>query len=156
VATERLEFEAVVEAEGPGALVRLPADTAERFGTRARFPVRATFNGVAYRGSTMPTGDGTFCLGLTKAVRAAAGVAPDDPVQVTVERDTGERTVEVPADLAAALAGHPEGARRFEAMSYTHRREYVEWIESAKRADTRARRVAKAVAMIAGDQASYQ
>ncbi len=153
MAPERLEFEAVVEAEGPGAFVQLPDHTAERFGTRARFPVSATFNGVEYRGSTMPTGDGRFCLGLTKAVRAEAGVAVGDPVRVTVERDTEERTVEAPDDLATALATHPEAARRFEQLSYTHRKEYVDWLESAKRADTRARRVQKAVEMIAGGEA---
>jgi hypothetical protein len=152
VTVGRLEFEAVVEADGPGAFVRLPDDTAERFGTRARFPVSATFNGVAYRGSTMPTGDGRFCLGLTKAVRADAGVAVGDPVRVTVERDAEERTVEVPDDLSAALAGRPDAARRFEQLSFTHRKEYVEWIQSAKRADTRARRLQKAVGMIAGDE----
>jgi Domain of unknown function (DUF1905) len=68
---ERIDFEAPIEAgPGGGAFVRLPAAAAEIFGTRARFPVRASFNGVAYRGSTMPLGDGTFCVGVTKAVQA--------------------------------------------------------------------------------------
>ena len=152
MAEGRLEFDAVVEAgEGPGAFVRLPDDAADRFGTKARFPVRATFNDVAYRGSTMPTGDGRFCLGLTKAVRAEAGVSVGDPVRVTVELDTEERTVDVPDDLSTALAAHPEAARRFEHLSYSHRKEYVEWIDSAKRAETRARRLEQTVVMLTGN-----
>src|SRR5207244_12593593 len=62
--------------------------------TRARFPVLVTFNGVAYRGSTMPIGDGTFCVGVTRAVQARAGASVGDRVAVVVERDAGERTVD--------------------------------------------------------------
>ena len=154
MAPERLEFEAVVEAEGPGAFVQLPDHTAERFGTRARFPVSATFNGVEYRGSTMPTGDGRFCLGLNQG---GAGRGRTWRWATRCASPSGgtprERTVEAPDDLATALATHPEAARRFEQLSYTHRKEYVDWLESAKRADTRARRVQKAVEMIAGGEA---
>jgi hypothetical protein len=145
----RIEFDAVVEAgRGGGALVVMPAKSADVFGTGARFPVKATFNGRAYRGSTMPIGDGTFCVGITKALRAAAGVEIGDTVHVVVERDDDPRTVEVPPELAGALrrAGLEE---RFGAMAYTHRKEYVEWISDAKREQTRAARIEKAVAMIA-------
>jgi len=144
-----MEFEAVVEAgRGGGALVRLPDDAADHFGTRGRFPVRATFNGVAYRGSTMPMGDGTFCLGVTKAVQAETGVRPGGRVSVVVERDEEERTVALPVELADALARHPEAAARFERMPFTHRREYAEWIASAKRPETRQRRVERALERI--------
>lgn len=125
----------------------LPGNAATIFGTRARIPVRATFNGFPYRGSAMPLGDGRFGLGITKAVRAAAGVEIGDLVHVVVERDAQERTVEVPDDLWVALcaAGLDDG---FGALALSHRREFVTWITSAKRDATRAQRVAKAIAMI--------
>jgi hypothetical protein len=146
----RIDFETAVEAgPGGGAFVRLPPGAAEIFGTRARFPVLATFNGVVYRGSTMPLGDGTFCVGVTKAVQARAGASVGDRVAVVVERDAGDRTVDVPPDLAAALASHPEAAARFEAMGYTHRKEYAAWIASAKKPETRRRRLDQAIARIA-------
>ena len=146
----RMEFEAPVEeGRGGGALVRLPPGAAEVFGTRARFPVRVTFNGVPYRGSTMPVGDGSFCVGITKAVQARAGVSPGDPVAVVVERDAGERTVEVPPDLAEVLSAHPEAAARFDRMAYTHRKEYAAWVASARKPETRRRRLAEALRMIA-------
>ena len=145
-----MAFEArVEEGRGGGALVRLPGDAAARFGTRARVAVRATFNGIAYRGSTMPMGDGTFCLGITKAIRAAAGVDVGDLVSVTIERDEVERAVEVPPDLGDALRANPAAADRFAGMSYTHRREYASWVADAKRPETRRRRIEQAVAMIA-------
>ncbi len=137
----------VTPPRGPGALVVLPEEAATIFATRKMVPVRATFNGVAYRGSLMPTGDGRFGLGLTKALRASAGVGIGDTVHVVVERDEEPRTVEVPDDLSAALrvAGL---ADRFASLAYSHRRELVGWVTGAKRADTRARRVAKAVDMV--------
>ena len=95
-----LEFDAVIEAgPGGGALVVLPASAADVFGTKARVPVTATFDGIAYRGSTMPMGDGTSCLGIRKSIRTAAKLGIADPVHVVIERDTAERTVEVPADV---------------------------------------------------------
>jgi hypothetical protein len=146
----KLEFDALVRSSrGGGALVELPADTAEVFGTRARFAIRATFNGVEYRGSTMPVGDGSFCLGVSKAVQLAAGVDIGDWVHVVVELDSAQRTVEVPDDFATALK---EAAltETFNAMAYTHRREYVHWIVQAKKEETRRRRLARAIEMIAG------
>jgi uncharacterized protein YdeI (YjbR/CyaY-like superfamily) len=75
------------------------------------------------------------------------GKGNGDPVTVTVERDTAERTVEVPADFAAALddAGLREA---FDTLSYSHRREHVNAINEAKKAETRERRIAKAVEML--------
>lgn len=147
-----MEFDAVVAlGRGGGPCVRLPADAADVFGTRARFPVRAWFNEAAYVGSTMPMGDGTFCLGLSKAVRAEAAIGLGDTIRVVVERDDAERAVEVPADLAAALEAAGL-ADRFAAMAYTHRKEYARWILEAKRPETRSRRLAEALAMIGNGQ----
>ncbi len=144
-----LAFDAVVVTpeRGPGALVVLPERAAAVLGWRARVPVRATFNGVSYRGSAMPMGDGMFAVGLTKAVRLAAAVEVGDTVHVVVERDDEERTVDVPDDLSAALRGAGLDGR-FAELAFTHRREYAAWVTGAKRAETRATRVAKAVAMV--------
>ena len=141
-----MEFTATIEAgDGGGAFVRLPAGAAEVFGTRARVPVEATFNGISYRGSTMPAGDGTFYLGVTKAIRAAAGLGIGDTVEVAVERDDAERTLEIPDDLAAALAAQPGAAARFGALSWSHRRTWVDRVTGARRPATRRRRVAEVV-----------
>jgi hypothetical protein len=149
-----LSFDATIVAppRGQGALVVLPDHAATIFGTRARIPVRATFNGVPYRGSVMPLGDGIFGLGLTKAVRAEVGVGMGDLVHVVVERDDEERTVEVPDDLVIALraAGLED---RFAGLAFTHRREYVNWITDAKRDTTRAQRVAKTITTVGDGKA---
>jgi hypothetical protein len=141
-------FEAVLGGEAgdlPGVV--LPADVAAAMGGRARIPVAGTINGVPFRGSTMPMGDGRHCVGFRKELRAQAGGVQDgDAVTIEIARDDAPRIVAVPADLAAALATDAAVESAFEAMSYTHRREWVAAVEEAKRPETRARRIAQAVA----------
>jgi hypothetical protein len=144
----RLEFDAVIRsAQGGGALVQLPPEAAEVFGTRARFPVRASFNDVIYVGSTLPTGEGGFYLGITKAIQAQAGVEIGHQVHVVVELDTSERNVPIPEDLAFALE-NAGLTKAFQSLAPTHRREYVQWITESKKADTRERRIAKVIERI--------
>jgi hypothetical protein len=138
-------FEAVLGGETGGLPgVVLPAEVAAAMGGRARIPVAGTIAGVAFRGSTMPMGDGRHCVGFRNEIRAQAGVSDGDTVTIEIARDDAPRTVEVPADLAAALAADPAVQAAFDAMSYTHRREWAAAV--AKRPETRERRVAQAVA----------
>jgi hypothetical protein len=146
-----MEFDAAIEAAPAGtggAFVRLPAEAADVFATRARFPVTVTFDGVAYRGSTMPMGDGTFCVGVTKAIRTQLGAGIGDTVHVVLDRDEGERTVDIPEELAAALAADPDAGVAFAQLSFSHRREYAAWVGEAKKPETRERRAGDAVARI--------
>ncbi|WP_020392542.1 YdeI/OmpD-associated family protein [Kribbella catacumbae] len=141
-------FEGVIQdANGGGAYVEVPGEVVAALGGGGRIPVQATFDGVAYRGSIASMG-GCMALGILKQIRGELGKGPGDPVAVTVERDAAERTVDVPADLAEALEA--AGVREaFDALSFSHRREHVQAIEEAKKAETRARRIAKAVEMVA-------
>jgi hypothetical protein len=143
-----VEFDGVVEAaRGGGALVALPANAAAVLGARGRVPVVARFNEIEYRGSTMPMGGGSLCVGISKSVRAAAGVGIGDAVHVRIETDDAPRTVAIPGDLAAALAA--AGLTEvFASLSYTHRREHVRSVEDAKRPETRARRIEQTVARL--------
>lgn len=136
-----LRFEGELEhARGGGALVQLPADIVTALGgTRIR--VRGTLNGVDFRSSTMPTGGGKACLGVHKATRQGAGVEFGQHVLVEIGADDAPRTVDVPAELADALAAAPELQAAFDGLAFTHRREYAEWVASAKRPETRSRRV---------------
>lgn len=139
-----MEFVAeLVEADRGGALVVVPDDVVEALGGKGRTPVVATFDGIEYRGSVVTMG-GRKVLGVRKDIRDRIAKQPGDSVRVTLEVDRAERTVEVPADLAAALDAAGV-ADRFAALSYSHRREHVQAVEEAKKPETRARRIAKAV-----------
>jgi uncharacterized protein YdeI (YjbR/CyaY-like superfamily) len=87
---------------------------------------------------------GEKVLGVLKAIREQLGKAPGDDVVVTLARDDAPRPVTVPDDLVAALEAADRRAA-FDTLSYSHQREYVEWVDEAKRADTRARRIAQTV-----------
>jgi hypothetical protein len=136
----------IVVNDGGGAWVEVPSSVVAALGGGGRIPVQATFDGVAYRGSIASMG-GCMALGILKSIRAELGKGDGDGVTVTLERDAGERTVDVPDDLAAALA--EAGLREaFDKLSYSHRREHVNAVNDAKKPETRARRIAKALEML--------
>jgi antitoxin component of MazEF toxin-antitoxin module len=138
-------FRAELKLEGKTATyVEVPLDVPAVFG-RARPPVRGTINGAPLRSTIAKYGEDYFLV-INRKVREAAGVAAGETVELELELDTKPRTVRVPKDLAAALDEKTRAA--FDRMSYTHRREYVEWIVQAKREETRRRRIAKAVELI--------
>ena len=133
----------VVAADRGGAFVPVPKEVVEALGGKGRIPVRATFDGIAYRGSIVSMG-GQQVLGVLKAIRTELGKGPGDGVRVTVELDDQDRTVDVPDDLREALATAALTGR-FARLSYSPRRESVTWIPEAKRPATRARRIAETV-----------
>ena len=140
----------IVEAKGGGAYVEVPSDVLAALGGKGRIPVRATFDGLDYRGSVVTMG-GVRCIGVLKEIRTRLGKGPGESIAVTLTPDSEERTVEVPADLRSAL-DEAGASTAFATLSYSHQREYVEWIDEAKRPATRERRIAQTVTRItAGD-----
>jgi hypothetical protein len=143
----RREFDAeIVEGRGGGAFVEMPFDVRQVFGS-ARPKVRASFDGHEYRGSLASMG-GVYVLGVRKDVRTAIGKEVGDSVHVSMELDTEPRVMEIPPELLASLEEHGEARARFDALSYTHRREYAQWVSEAKKLETRQRRATKAVQML--------
>ena len=145
------EFDAVLEAadRGPGCGIRLPFDPKAVLGG-GRAPVVVTVAGhEPFRTTTMVYG-GVAWIGLRRDQRTEFGVDVGETVRVTVTRDDAPREVEVPAELAAALAGAPDAAGFYDGLSFTHRREYARWVGSAKKTETRQSRAAKAVEMLRG------
>lgn len=136
----------IVVNDGGGAWVEVPGEVIAALGGGGRIPVQATFDGVGYRGSIASMG-GCMALGMLKGIRAELGKGDGDAVNVTVERDMAERTVDVPEDFAAALK--ETGLREvFDKLAYSHRREHVNAINDAKKPETRVRRIAKALEML--------
>ncbi|MGH2700900.1 MAG: YdeI/OmpD-associated family protein [Actinomycetota bacterium] len=139
-------FTTELMSEGPGTFVELPFDVVEAFGAK-RVPVRCSINGAAFR-STVAVYGGRYYLPINKKLQSEAGVTAGDEVEMVVDRDDAPRKIEMPDDLRSALDEDDEARLAFEALSFTHRREYVEWITEAKRDETRQRRIRKAVQML--------
>ena len=111
------------------------------------FPVKATVNGYTWRGRVSRRG-GEFLLGLSKEIRTAAGVEAGEKIEVELQLDAEERTVELPEALERALADDAKAKAGFDGLPYSHRKEYARWIGEAKKEETRERRLAKALEML--------
>ena len=138
---------AIINAGGGGAFVEVPFDVEKAFGAK-KPKVKVTFDGVAYRGILARMGADHHILIILKSIREQIGKTFGDKVKITVELDTEPRVIEVPKDLAKELKKHKEAKAFFDKLSYTHKREYVMWINEAKKEETRQRRVAKTIEML--------
>lgn len=130
--------------EGGGAYVEFPGDVEALYGVKGRVPVRATFDGLPYRGSLVRMGTPGHILLIHKKIREKLGKGPGDRLRVEVELDDAPRVVELAADVEAALKKAGVLAA-YRALAFSHQREYALWIEEAKKAETRARRIGQAV-----------
>ena len=141
---DKIEFTAVIEQNKgiDAAYVKFPFDTVQLFGTKGQVKIVAIFDGVAeYRGSLANMGQGCYVLGLTKEIRKKINKTFGDTVSVELTKDTLERTVTIPPDVHALLNANNDAREFFDTLSYTNRKEYIVWIESAKKAETRAKRL---------------
>lgn len=138
-----MRFRTTVQLGGKTATgLPVPAEVISELGAGRAPRVEVTIGNHTYRSSVGVRG-GQFLIPLSAENRTAAGVAAGDEVEVEIALDAAPREVAVPTDLADALAADPEAHRRFEDLSFTHRKEYVRWIEEAKKPETRQNRVAK-------------
>ena len=141
------KFKAEIESGDSSMLsfIRMPFDVKETFG-KGRVPVKLTVNGYTYRTTICHMGD-IWGVPLRKNHRENAKVKFGDVVQVTVEVDTETRVMHVPQDLKKFLEGHGVW-EPFDKLSYTHKKEFVEWIAGAKKEETRETRKQKMIGML--------
>lgn len=128
----------------------VPPEIVEKLGGGKKPAVNVTVNGFAYRSSIASMG-GEFLVGVSAERRAAAGVKGGDAITVTLALDTAPREVEIPPDFARALAANKAAKAAFDKLSYSHKSQHVLAITGAKAAETRARRIDKAIAMLTED-----
>jgi bifunctional DNA-binding transcriptional regulator/antitoxin component of YhaV-PrlF toxin-antitoxin module len=147
-AMKKYRFKATIQPGiGGGAGVIFPYSVEQEFGTKARVPVKSTFDGVPYTGSLMNCGAMGHALGVLKEIRKQIGKGPGDTVEVVVWKDEGERLLEVPAEFERLMK--KEGLfAGFEKLSYTNRKEYCRWISEAKKEETRQMRLERSIEML--------
>lgn len=152
MAQPKFEFSAIIKTnETGGAFVDVPFDVKKAFGKK-RFKMVATFDGVAYRGTMTRYGAPHYFIIIRKDIRAQIGKQVGDMVDVTVMEDLAPRVVEVPADFQSLLDTRLSAKSFYENLSYTHQKEYINWITGAKRPETRERRMGKAIEMLAAGE----
>jgi hypothetical protein len=136
-----------VLADEKSMYFEVPPELVTALGAGKRPPVRTTINGLEYRTRIAVYG-GRFLIGLRRETIKQLDLVAGAEAELTIELDAEPREVQLPDDLAAALANDPDVRARFDALAYTNRKVYVAWIEGAKRAETRQRRVAAATVLL--------
>lgn len=144
-----LRFDGRLESDQGACFVRVPPEVLATLGQRKRAPVKVTINAYSYR-TTIAVYGGKSYIGVRREVREAAGVAAGEALTVGLEYDSELRTVDLPETLRAALEGDAKAAAAFDKLSYTRKKEFVDWVMGAKKADTQQRRLAQAVNMLRG------
>ena len=145
---KKYKFDAEIQAgQGGGAYVVFPYDVEKEFGTNGKVAVNATIDGVPDKGALFRWGTPHHMLAIHKAIRDQIGKQPGDAVTIVVSRDDEPREVAVPPELQARMK--KAGVLPFfEGLSFTHRKEYSRWIADAKKDETRARRLDKAIELL--------
>lgn len=147
----RIKFTAIIQQNGAmnTAYVEFPFSTEELFHKKGQVKIKALFDDkVEYRGSLAKMKSDCHILGLTQEIRKQLGKTFGDKVSVTLIEDKEERVVDIADDIALLFKENPKAKDLFDKMSYTHRKEYIRWIEEAKKAETRENRKIKMILMI--------
>ncbi|QLY31696.1 YdeI/OmpD-associated family protein [Nocardia huaxiensis] len=144
-----MKFRTHVEPPEPMRGLEVPPEVVEALGEGARPPVTITINGHTWK-SRVALMRGRYLLGLSNANRQAAGVEIGEEVEVDLELDTEPRVIVEPADFTAALDADPVARAAYDKLAYSRKREHVHAIESAKKPETRQRRIEKAIATLRG------
>lgn len=140
-----MHFRTTVERGGKTATgLLVPDEVVAALRAGRRPPVQVTVGGHTYR-TTVASMGGRFLVPLSAENRTAAGVAAGDDVEVDVVLDTAAREVTVPADLVDALEHDDQARQFFDDLAYSHRKEWVRWIEESKKIETRTSRIVRAV-----------
>lgn len=151
---ETYNFSAIMEnGGGGGAYVVVPFDEEKTFGKK-RVKVQARIDGAPYCGLLVRMGLDFYVLIVPKQIRQKIGKTFGNEVEITLREDTEPRVVSISQDVQQVLDQYPQALAAFQKLSYTHQKEYVSWIERAKRDATRQSRLAKLVGMLVAGSAN--
>ncbi|MEO8610347.1 MAG: YdeI/OmpD-associated family protein [Chloroflexota bacterium] len=133
-------FKTKLKIAGNNTGIEVPPEIIAELGSSKKPPVIVTVNAYTYS-STVAVMGGKFMISFSKANRDASGIKGGDPIDVTLELDDAPRTIEVPADLMAALSAKAGAVNAFEKLAFSKRKEFVRQVVEAKAQDTRERRI---------------
>lgn len=137
------------EGVGVGTFVTLPRSASAKLGAKGRVPIEGTINGFAFRSSAFADGEGSHLIQVNATMRAGAKAEPGDTAEFSITPASDDVAVKVPADVTKALRARPAAKKQWADITPKAREEFVAWIASAKKDDTRARRIEMAVERLA-------
>lgn len=143
---KKVKFCAKIEKhEGmDAAYVVFPYNVMSLYGVKGQVKVKALIDEtIVYRGSLANMGMPCHLLGITKEIREKINKTFGDYIDVQIERDNEIREIVLPGDVADFLNDNPSAKENYNKLSYSHKKEYISWIEEAKKDETRLRRIVK-------------
>lgn len=145
------EFDGEIKKHGSidGAYIEFPYDVEEEFGVKGHVKVRATFDGYEYRGSLAKMSQGCHLLGITQKIRKEINKQPGDLVHVVITKDDEQRIVEIPEDFQKQLDENEKAKVFYKGLSYSNQKKFADWVLSAKRFETKEKRIREAIEMLA-------
>lgn len=143
---KKYNFEAELKkVEGKEAsYIEIPFDVEEEFDAK-RVKVKALFDGVEYRGSIVKMGLPCYIIGVTKDIRNKISKTYGDTIKVVIEKDVEDRNIEVPEKLNVMFNDNKDACEFYESLSYSQKKKYVEWINSAKKEETFEKRIKETI-----------
>lgn len=145
------KFEAIIQqVENKDAtFIEIPFDVEKEFGSK-RVKIKAKFDNVDYRGSIVRMGMPCFMIGLTKEIRKKIGKGIGDTVSVEIEKDEEERIIEMPIEFKSMINGNNNAKEFYDSLSYSQKKKYITWITSAKKKETKIKRMNEALLKLEG------
>lgn len=141
-----VEFSApIIDPGGGGAYVEFPFDTEDLFGTKGRIPVKVHFDDQPYHGTMLRYGTEKHIIIIVKKIREAINKQAPETVSVRVVLDEKAREIAIPDDVKKQLEKNPIAFDKYQKLSYTHQKEYINWILESKREETRQNRIEKMI-----------
>lgn len=143
------KFEAIIKKhpDKDATYIEIPFDVESEFGSK-RVKVKVTFDGIEYRGSIVKMGLPCYMIGMTKTIRNKIGKEAGDSVFVEVQKDEEVREIELPDDFKEELDKNKDALKFYESLSYSGKRKYYQWITSAKKIETREKRIVEAISKL--------
>ena len=144
--TNQKSFDASVQKEGSFTFVAIPFPPREVWGAKPRYQVTGTINGVSVRGTLGAFGQDYF-LRLGAAWMRDSGVEPGENVKVRLSLE-GPQEDNISSDIATALSGNEKAKAFFDGLPTFYRKNFIRWIESAKREQTRTKRIHEMIKLL--------
>lgn len=148
----KYNFEAEIKKhEGKDATyIEVPIDIEKEFGAK-RVKIKAKFDGVEYRGSVVKMGLPCYMIGITKEIRNKIGKTYGDIISVELEKDEEDRVIELPEEFKEMLLENEKAYKFYDSLSYSNQRKYFQWITSAKKEETKMKRMEEAIKKLEGN-----
>ena len=140
------EFDTILikpETVGTWSFFIIPFNVEEEFGKKNHVKVKGSINGIEFRSSLTPRGDGKHYMVVSKSLQEIAGISKGDMIHVIMEPDADERMVEIPGIIQDVFKENEEAGKTFDKLSYTRRKDFVDFILEAKKESTRDKRIAQ-------------